>query len=270
MAVTEKTKGKVREERLAKEKPSMVQLTYTRKGSIDLEYGRTTDGAIIPFTQASAERLEKDAKPLRKVSGTIVGRIKLSETKPVINISKQEKALIEALKNHEFCEGSPNSVMQPLFRIIDPEFIEQEKLRVFSDQIEARNLYMTFLSGWQDKGSQFRLLCDAFDLKKSDADLMGYWNEFVDKRPKEFATYVERKADGSVECTERIKTDAILRRAIRAKVVKDAGGGLLVFNEEKLGSDFKSASTSLRDTTPSKGKNHLLTLIQEAIDNAGS
>lgn len=252
----------VREQRKAELPKSKIQVYYTKSGALSLDYGRDKDGAIVPFTKLAAEKVDPDMKPLRRKNGTIVGRIMLSDKKPFLTIDRNEIEFIEALQNSEFCEGSPYSAFQPLFRVIDPDRIEAEKIRAFDDIKRALHAYF-MLSNDKD---EFMLLADAFDIKKKEGDLKMHFKEMAEKKPKEFLSYVEDKGDDNFVLTEKLRVDAILRRAIRAKIVKEAAG-ILVYRNEKLGKDFKEASVALRDNRPQSGKSEYLTLIKEDLEN---
>jgi hypothetical protein len=255
-------KATVREQRRAELPKSKIQVYYTKSGALSLDYGRNSEGTIVPFTKAAAEKIDPDLKPLRRKNGTIVGRISLSDKKPFLTIDRSDTELVEALQNSEFCEGSPYAAFQPLFRVIDPDKIEAEKVRAFDDVKRASHAYFMLTN---DK-EEFMLLADAFDVRKKEGDLLMHFKEMAEKKPKEFLSYVEDKGDHTFVLTEKLRVDAILRRAIRAKIVKEAGG-ILVYRNEKLGKDFKEASVALRDNRPQSGKSEFLTLIKEDLEN---
>ena len=110
---------------MASQSNSKIRIEYLRKGVHELSYGRTKSGKLVPFTIEAAKGISEDEKPLKKVNGTIVGKIRLSDKVPFINIDRNETALIEALTYSEFHKGSPHESFMPTFRIIDPEKVEK-------------------------------------------------------------------------------------------------------------------------------------------------
>jgi hypothetical protein len=205
----------------------------------------------------------EDETPLKRANGTILGRVTLSDKKPFFTLDRSETNIVEAFENSEFCEGSPNC-FRPLFRVIDPDKVEEEKGKTFEAVRKALNAYFQ-LSNNHD---EFMLLADAFNIKKSKADMYFHFKELAEKRPMEFLSYLEDKGNNDWVLNDKMRTDAILRKAIRAKIVRETDG-LLVFRNERIGKDFAQASVALRDNTPNTGKAQYLTLIKEDLQENG-
>lgn len=255
----------VRANRQAASKGSKIQVYYTKKGSWTFDYGRTKDNRIVPFTPKAAAALGEDEQPLRKKNGAVVGRITLSDKKPFLVLDRNETELIEAFRYHEFCEGSPNAALgKSVFRIIDPDLIEEEKGKNFEDVKKALNAYFQLTNN----PDEFNLFVEAFNLKKTKADMQFHFKEMAEKRPLEFLSYLEDKGDHDWVLTDKMRVDAYLRMAIKAKIVKEADG-LLVYRNERLGKDFRDASAALRNDTPNVGKAQYLSLIKEDLQENG-
>lgn len=254
----------VRAKRKAASQGSKIQVYYTKKGAWTFDYGRTADGRLVPFTVKVAKAISEHEEPLKRVNGSIVGRITLSDKKPFLTLDRSETELIEAFKNHELCEGSPNAAFKSVIRVIDPDKIEEDKGKNFLDVKKALNAYLQLTND----NDEFMLLADALNIKKSKADMLFFFKELAEKRPNEFLSYVEEKGEHNWVLTDKMRVDAILRKAIKAKIVKESDG-LLVYRNERLGKDFKDASVALRDSTPNKGKEQFYTLIKEDLQENG-
>ena len=247
---------------MASQNSSKIRIEYLRKGVHEMSYGRTKDGKIVPFTIEAAKGISEDEKPLKKLNGTIVGKIRLSDKVPFLNIDRSETALIEALTYSEYHKGSPYESFMPTYRIIDPEKIETEK-NIYNALAQKSMKAFVLLSN--DK-EEMKLLSDAFGIKKPDSDLFSHWMNYAQTNPTNFLSYIEQVNEETVKVVEKLRVDAILQRAVKAKICQVAGG-VIVFEGEKLGIDFNSAALALRDNTPKSGKAHYLPIIIEKLSN---
>lgn len=269
-AVAEKKpKGTAREERLAAQKPSNVQVYYTRKGKVTMDFGRTKEGTIVPFTREVALRIDPtgETRPLKRINGNPVGKLVFSDDQPILDLDRSEKQLIEAITYGNFTEGSPHLSGEALLRVIDPQLVERERAVAMSDVKKALNAYLSLAND----GEELQLLADALGrYNSSKADNEDYFLDAANKRPKEFLTYVTAVDEDNhqFKVVDKLRYDAVLNKAILLKVVEQ-GVGIVAFEGEKLGVDFRSAAIALQDNTPNRGKAHLFERIKEKVEDAG-
>ena len=237
-------------------------------GSFKTFYGRDNKGKKVYYDLDKAKKAGiPEDKVLRWSDGMPIGAIELAvKGKRILTVHRDEEAFIESLKNHELVMGSKFKNPHAKVRFVD----EDANKAKTKEKLTSKKTAMLVWFNLDDKD------------KKDFATLMGYGTdevaieeksmEYIDKYADKFMAFFTEptKDKGQLKATlkERYKVEAIVRRAMSARVVT-SNGGVLSYKDKVLGSSLENAVNNLMNSNKGdeKALAFVLPLISDELGN---
>lgn len=242
-------------------------------GSVKLRHGYITDEhgdkKKVYFCRQDIEKLKLPETYLAKRSdGREIGIIELdmNKTRKLI-VPYHEKGLIELLKSNELVSKSKSG--QKLTNKVswyDPNEHKIERQNAVQGKQQAL-LVCARLSK-----SELKDVSICLGMREVDTISDPDFADFIDNKPQRILEMLDIKmvpGTGEPKGTirEAFRVEAVLRRAVNAKVVRERSGALY-FAEEQLGVDFRNAIKNMMNKTKGDPASmaHVLPLIKAKLN----
>lgn len=240
-------------------------------GSVVLRHGykedENGDKKKLYFSRADIEKLKlPDTFLAKRSDGREIGLIELdmNKTRKII-VPYYEEEMIELLKSNELVSKAKGS--QKLTNKVS-WFDPQENKLERQKSVQGRQLALLVVAGLPKADLKDLSIC--LGMREVDTISDPDFADIIDNKPQRILDMLDvKQKDGVPKGTlyESFRVEAILRRAINVRVVKERAGALF-FAEEQIGTDFRNALKNLQNKTKGDDASmaHVLPLIKAKLE----
>lgn len=239
-------------------------------GSVTLRHGYLTqengDRKKMYFSRADIEKLKLPETYLAKRNdGREIGLIELDMTKTrKLIVPYGEVEMIELLKSNELVSQSKGA--QKLTNKVswfDPQEHKLERQK----SVQGRQLALLVVASMPKNDIKDLSIC--LGMREVDSISDPDFADIIDNKPQRILELLDVKQTNGVPkgtLLENTRVEAILRRAVNERVVKERAGAMF-FAEEQIGIDFRNALKNLQNKTKGDeaSMSHVLPLIKAKL-----